>query len=214
MNNVNWVLVITVGIILIGAAIGAYKGLIRMVVSVLCFAITLLLVWAVQPYVREYVKDNTPLYQEVNKQCSSYIQREISKQVDANIMSNPWAKMFDGYIKLGEKGVANSIGGAIAGIVVNIIAFLGTFAVISILVKVFFIIFKFAARLPVIHTLNRSSGMILGAFMGLLLVWILMLVAVAFFYTSAGVYVLDGVQKSQIVRLVYENNPLIGFVGN
>ncbi|MCI9489231.1 CvpA family protein [Lachnospiraceae bacterium 48-42] len=57
----NWVLMVTGGIVLIGLLIGVYRGAIRIAVSLLASLLTLILVTVLTPYVADAVMKYTPL---------------------------------------------------------------------------------------------------------------------------------------------------------
>lgn len=67
----NWVLIVTGGIILIGFLIGIYRGAIRIAVSLLATMITLVVVTLATPYIAKAVSKYTPLDDMIQEQISN-----------------------------------------------------------------------------------------------------------------------------------------------
>ena len=63
--------------------------------------------------------------------------------------------------------------------------------------------------LPVIHTLNKTLGGLLGILEGIIVIWVIMLIAVAFFNTTFGYYILKAVGENDLFGKLYYANPLI-----
>lgn len=67
----NWVLIATGAVILIGFMIGVYRGAIRIAVSLVTTVITLILVTFLTPYAAKAVSDFTPLDDMIKEQVSA-----------------------------------------------------------------------------------------------------------------------------------------------
>lgn len=69
----NWVLMVTGGIILIGFLIGVYRGAIRIAVSLLASLLTLIFATVVTPYVADAVSKYTPIEDVIQNQVSGLV---------------------------------------------------------------------------------------------------------------------------------------------
>jgi hypothetical protein len=72
---------------------------------------------------------------------------------------------------------------------------------------------KLVDHIPVVNKLNKLGGALLGALYGLLLLWIVMFV---FYFCRENVpwidHVMQAVTRSDILRKLYEQNPLQGWM--
>ena len=64
-------------------------------------------------------------------------------------------------------------------------------------------------ELPVIGFFNHLGGAVLGIFIALVIVWLGFLVVTVCYSTKAGTACFDMIEKSQILTLLYEKNPLL-----
>lgn len=236
MDGAIIVLIITIGIILGFAITGAVKGFVKMAVSLLSLILTVVLVWVVNPYVSDFIKNNTPLYTSIDEKCQEYMRLELAQKMTREEnktsgaqfdgeegekkLDNSWLNIVndvvDATVIQAEEAMAGSIeelakslGARLADVILTIITFVITFILITLVLKLIFGALNIITRLPVIHTLNRTAGGILGAAFGIAVVWIAMLIAIVLFNTTVGVYVLKSVEDNGFMKILYDLNPLI-----
>lgn len=234
--EMNWTLIVVVAILLISAIVGSVKGFVKMVVSFLSMAVTICLVWLAQPYINDYIMNNTTFYDTMKERCVSYVEEELNKKMEEkhienetplvvategdDMLKNSWLSVVGEYTKsakekAGEtiehtvKGFSDGIGGTLATVILKIIVFVVSFIVISIIINIVFFALNILTKLPVVHTLNRTAGLILGLIIGILFVWILMMLIITIFNTSIGSIVLTDVESNEFLKFVYSTNPLI-----
>ena len=65
------------------------------------------------------------------------------------------------------------------------------------------------ANLPVIGFFNRLGGAVLGAVGALVIVWILFMLITMLYTTSFGREAYDAIQGNEILRIIYEYNPVL-----
>lgn len=79
--NILEIIVVALTVVLAGA--GYRKGFVRKLASLLSLIISIALVSVCLPYVTEFLKDSTPVYDYIVKQC-----REVAEEQVANILSS------------------------------------------------------------------------------------------------------------------------------
>lgn len=65
----NWLFIVVAGIIIIGAVVGLCRGAVRISLSLITAAVTLVIVFFATPYVSNAIKDLTPVDELVESQC-------------------------------------------------------------------------------------------------------------------------------------------------
>ncbi|MCI9176077.1 MAG: CvpA family protein [Lachnospiraceae bacterium] len=95
-----------------------------------------------------------------------------------------------------------------AGAVVERIAWILTFILISILLGFLIHVLDIIAKLPGIDTINHAGGLAVGLLEGLVVVWILFLVITLCQGSEWGGQMMDEIQNNPLLELLYENNLL------
>lgn len=92
------------------------------------------------------------------------------------------------------------------GSMADVIFFIAAFLVIYIAIMVVAISLDLLASLPVISTLNKVGGAILGAALGLLCVWVAMAVIAVLAHNGSAGQILDMIEESPLLGGLYDNN--------
>ena len=91
----------------------------------------------------------------------------------------------------------------------NLLSFLVTFLLAIILVKALMFAVNIIGELPVLGPANHIAGGALGLLLALVIVWIGFLIMTLAYTTEAGSACFEMVEKSSILRFLYETNPLL-----
>ena len=201
---------------------GYRKGFVKTLAAMLCLAVTLVLVYFATPYVRTFLKENTPVYEVVEEQCGklvgnlgenvagnktaqdAYINSlELPEAVKKQLVSNNDQK---NYVQLAAENFQEYLTNALTDMVLTILVYVITFLVIQLILMFVVGILNAAAQLPGLHGLNRALGFVLGAGRGLIFVWLVFLVLALFSGTDAGRRLLDMVYENEILQYLYSAN--------
>ena len=214
----NWLLVVVL-VILAGHTIKGYRrGLLRVLFSVASLLITVLFVAWATPYVSNFLKENTKIYQKVETKCEQKVQKEekstglleeygirLPKSIEEKLFGNV-EKGADGVLE--TSGVYKAMAEPLAQLAVDGIAFFVSLIVCAIILHLIGGVLDIASELPVIKGINQVLGLGAGLLYGLLLVWL-------FFYFVAvmqafpfGQSLLAMIQQSEFLTALYEDNML------
>ena len=122
------------------------------------------------------------------------------------LMENNNATIYD---ELGVQTFPEYVASYIARLAIRVISFLVTFLLAIIIVKALMVAVNIIGELPVIGFFNHLGGAVLGIFIALVIVWLGFLVVTVCYSTKAGTACFDMIEKSQILTLLYEKNPLL-----
>ena len=193
-----WVLVGAVLIVAGFTALGCHKGFVRMVFSFASFFLTVFLVWQVYPYVSTYI-GNTAIMQQINDRCVKYVRTELAEKlvsdpkggeperigaVGDQLLNDSWLSIVQKYADKAKEGMEDiknesvsdisiRVGGVLAELILKVIAFAITYAFISLLLHIAYSLLKVVTMLPVVHTLNKTAGGLLGLLEGILIIWVI-----------------------------------------
>ena len=183
-------LTIAVIAILIALVISGYqKGFIKKIVGLVSWAVTLILVVLLAPYVAEFLRENTGLYETF---------RTGLMNSDAEMLQ-----------MLEVIGMENMAAEFVAEKLLQLAAAVATFIAASLIVNGVAFALDLTAKLPLLKGINQFGGAAVGLAEGLLLVWIAF-IAIGIFSTSdVGGSLLHMVMESEILTWLFTNNPLM-----
>lgn len=219
----NW-LEITVGVYLLGMILyGHYKGLIRLAVSMVALAATLVIVHFAMPKITVFVKENTPVYtwiadgmketmgieedlpdiQMPAEQRMVIENLNLPDDVKQILLENNNSQMYE---ILGVDAFAEYIGNYLANLIMNSVGFVVLFLAVYILLHLIMKWLDLVARLPILYGMNHVAGAILGGIQGLFFIWIAALLITACASTSWASAVLSQIEASPWLSFLYHYN--------
>ena len=225
----NWLLIGILIFMLICTINGYRKGFIRLAVSFVFVIITIALVRMVTPYLGSFLEQHTPVYSTIKENCmeifredaGDYDQEKKTDQVKAiessrlpekfkkSLMENNNAEI---YSILEVTGFDEYIGTYVAKTLTNIIAFVLAFIIIYLALKLILFSLDLIARLPVLHGINKTAGLLLGLAESLVFIWVFFLAITIFFTGKTGENLMGMVNDSLFLRFLYSNNYLLKII--
>ncbi len=226
----NWTLpgIIVAACILLAAAFGFHRGFIKEAVSTLILFLSVLLVWFVNPYVNQFLRENTPLFETVQETAQNVAgdivdngvassKTELNNAIDnmplpAVIRESIQDSINSGeYKSLGASSFTDFMSKYLAEITMNGISFLVSFILANILLRVLAFVMNLLSNLPVVHGANKIAGALLGALEGVAVVWVIMLVLTVLWNTPVGKEGLEMVHKDTFLDILYSKNVFVKF---
>ena len=227
----NWLCVIILAIPVMYIFKGFQKGMVKMAVSFLSVFITLAACFILNPHIERVLKQETRIYESIQKQCENYIIDTVEVQEDEEInreeqkefiqkLSLPeniteifFFKNESGeYEKVLMGTFVNYLAGSIANFIVGGISLFLTFLLMNVLMgligKILGTIFSF----PILSMLNRIGGAVLGAAKGICIVWIFFLIISIFWNVVWAQNCYHLIRENPIVSYLYDENIFLYFL--
>lgn len=224
----NWVGIAAVIVLLGSVLLGWYKGFLKTVLAMVQLIATIILVLILSPLLKNILMENTGLYRQTRDSIISSIEEklpelpagiEIPAEMQNTLIENSSIpKIFqellkennraDVYERLNATTFLEYIGCYMADLVVGLVSFLIIFIVVRIAFQILVLAFDLLGKLPVVGGLNRLAGAALGLLRGVIVLWILCLLATIFPETQIGSDVLSAVGSSGFLSWIYNNNLL------
>lgn len=231
----NGLLIVTGIIFLICVIAGLVRGFIKIVASLAATIAIIVLVVFLTPYVSEGILKVTPLETYLQKKCIEMVAPDIEMDTldiekieiprDMQIEAIEKAKLpeifrklllennnAEVYQTLGVQTFGEYAGAYLAKIVADIVAFLLTLFVVTVVVRTIIYAFGIIGDLPVIGGLNRLAGGVLGLGSGLIIVWVIFIIVTLLYSTSLGEMCFQNISDSEILSFLYEHNILMDVV--
>ncbi len=115
----------------------------------------------------------------------------------------------EGYRGLNVSGFQEYLASFIATCILNIIAFLLTVLIVQLVLWAVISALNIVSYIPVLRTVNRIAGLLLGLLEACFLLWVFFLVLSMLSGTPAGLYLMNQVEQSELLSLLYESNPFL-----
>ena len=227
----NWVLILVIAILAGYTLVGFTKGFLKIVYSLISWIVILVVVIVATPYIENYLKNDTDIYNKAVVYCEEAIREQAQKElaergegIEESLSENelfaliadkiPEELLANLKIKANEltdelmdsQGLYNKTAIAMAelliqGISTFVAIILGV--IISIIIS---ILLGFIAHLPIIGFANRLLGLAAGAVNGLLVVWIVFYLVAVLCTTELGSAIITQIYANKMLTYLYENN--------
>ena len=220
MSWLFWILLVIFALFVIQ---GARKGLVRTAVSMVSVILVIAAVSWINPYVGDFIREHTGWEESIQEHTSQMLAGVIEEQMEPDagqqeeiirqlplpdgmkdfLLKN---NTVEGYQNLAAESFADYVSGYLAYAVINGIAFVLSFVVTIILIRLILYAVDILTDLPVISGLNRAGGIVLGAVQGLLWLWIILLAVALFAETPAGRVLMEQIRGDLVLNWLYNNN--------
>ncbi len=113
------------------------------------------------------------------------------------------------YNILNVESIGDYITGFIANIFINIVTMVLLFVVTSIVVKIIIKTLNSVSKLPVVNSLNKFAGLLVGFIQGAVIVWVICIGLTFFYFNPSWKEFFEMLDSSFIASFMYQNNILL-----
>lgn len=222
-------------ILILGALIGYKKGLVKIVLKLVGFILSLVLAYIFCSPLANFLYEDmglgTKISSSIEESISGYIESKtesIKEDVKKEVSDKTSEKNSD-YIQnienlltksekaeLGKQEVKENtvqkISEKITMYILKAAAFIIIIILVNICIAILTIIFDGVAKLPVIKTFNEAGGAIASFVLTLLKVWIVLGIISLTAPLEVMIKVIDAIKVSTVVNYLYNNNILMDII--
>lgn len=230
-GDINWLLIATAAILIVGALLGYINGLIKTILNLVIGVITLILVLFLSPRVCTFLQEKTELPAYVNERVEAVVREQVGQLQ----MEQPGLVMEEGgekalierlpflpalkdtlannealnsYASQGMERLIVYISEAISGQIIVLMAYFATFLVVFFALRIAVFLLNILEHLPLVHGVNKFAGLLAGLAEGLVAIWILGIVLSVIGTTPLGQSAAECIRKSVFLQVLYGNNLL------
>lgn len=234
----NVLLIVVIGIILITGIVGYYKGLIKTVLSMATIAISLVLTSMIAPEVAKILCENKSVYEsvydvvsenidlsEITKKLAQTTGDNLDEAVQSEILGEigmpPVVK--DIIIDSGNLGkftadnsskFAEYLYNLITGLIINASTYVMVFIIVSIVLAIVASLLNVISKLPVLKSLNRIAGAVLGVVEGFVIVWLFFILVSVLSGNEFAEKCNEDIQGNAVLTYLYDNNIIMSVVSD
>ena len=225
--NWTWLGLAAMGFLALSVCVGFRRGFVREVAATFFLVLSLVSAWFINPYVNDFLRENTPVYETVQEGFSNLIKTE--NQGDEPSKKSEQNKFIEGlelprflkdameenntartYTYLAAESFGEYVSGYLAEAVVNGLSFVISYILAALIIRVLTFALDILARLPVIHGVNRIAGALVGGLKSVLVIWIALLVLAIFCNTEFGKKGMELVENDSFLQMLSQENAIAG----
>lgn len=223
----NLLSIILLAYIAIEALLGMKRGFFRSVLSLVIMLAAVVITYHFSPDVAAFIRKNTDIESTVEKQMVKHFsdteeepqsrkekkeylnERNLPEYIKDQISRNNNSVIYEA---LGVTSFTHYIAAYISSIIVNIVSYLITFLTVWVLLHLLGHMLDWICHLPILKGLNRVGGLLFGVAKGILFVAVFFLLLTLFSSTVPGKWLLTQIEENEMLRCIYEKNPLLDLV--
>ena len=223
--KLTWFVIVILLILILFIWMGYRRGFIREIVSFFFVFLSLSLAWAINPYINDFLINETPVYSTIQETCTDFVQKQSgdlenemessSQFIDGlnlpeilrkNIEKN---NNTENYAELSVNTLTEYVSGYLARTIVNGLSYVLAYILATIGIRIVVYILNLIAGLPILKTANKLTGGLVGFVKGLVFIWILFLILTVLCSTEIGKTSLELIEKDSLLSVIYQYDPLI-----
>ncbi len=221
----TWLGLAALAAVVLCAVVGFRRGFVKEVFSVCMIFLSIGIVWLVNPYVNDFLREYTPIYSSISESAHIYVDSKFDSAVIPD--SEEQMQMIEDldlpdfltegletdnqaaiYSALGVTSFADYVVDYIAGIIINGVSFVVSFVLANLLLRILSFLLDLTTKLPVIRGVNKLAGAFLGGSKCIVYIWVLMLAATIFCNTELGKSILHMIEQDPLLKQMFLYNPL------
>lgn len=218
--------IVVAAIIIISIIRGFVSGGLRTLWSIGCVVVSIALSSMLNPMVSDFLNEQVHLSKYIEADIMEYLEEQAQEELDkagadvqiafVNGLEIPsfWKSTInnnnteDGYNKLSAQGFMEYVASSIAAISVNTLAFIITFVLVAVILKIISVAFGIVDKIPLLKQVNKLVGIGLGLVKGLLVIWLIMTIIAFARNYSWGATLLEYVLANPVSAFFYQYNLL------
>lgn len=211
----DYIILIGVIAVLVLSGLNGYKkGLVKIVLSMVAMIVTVILAGLLTVPVSGIIKEATPVYEAIETSIDDIVKSnniDVSTIDKLNLPEQLQEKIMEGADEAIEN-FNNYIVTTVSDMILKALTFLILIVVIYIIVSIIIKVFDFISKLPIINSINKTGGLIVGLAQGLIVIWIACLIVTAFGDKSWAQETFRQINNNDFLTFIYNNNPIIYIV--
>jgi len=227
----NYVLIVVIAILAIGAIIGLKKGFVDMLFGAVSMTIALILAIVIGPKLGTFVQENTGFTDKVAAKVTQTLNLEelaielpepddfvanlnLPEVMKDKITSAEFTEKLD-LDKVAEDAsakMAEVVAVFLAKMIITALCFVIVYIITLILLYLINKVLDVFAKLPLLKQANQLAGMALGLFQGILVIWLFFAVITVIGGTEFGQTTFGYINDSKLLSFIYTNNIPMNFI--
>lgn len=220
MMKITWLGIVALIVMLVFAYRGYSHGFVKEAVSLMFVVLSIMVVWAINPYVNKLLREQTPIYEKIEEQCKKSVSEQLLQTESSDdlpllerlILPESVKKALgkneniQNYGNMAVETFAEYVAEYLAAIIVNGLSFLLSYVIAAFAIRMMAYGLDGMSHLPVLNGINRAAGAIVGMIKVVIIVWIALLVITMLYNSSVGKECLAMIEKDPLLSVLYKTD--------
>ncbi|MCD8149645.1 MAG: CvpA family protein [Clostridiales bacterium] len=187
----NWLLIVVLILFVLCVIQGWRKGFLRLLFSLVSWVVMIVLVSYISPYISEFLKNNTGIYEWIESRCAETIQSRLGTGLEF----------------LAETGGEMAADWILRGVV-----FLAALILVIILLRLIYRALGIVNHIPILRGINRVLGLFAGALEAYILVSLFFMFVSVIAGTELGCSLTMYIDESEFLSMLYYQNVMVNLL--
>lgn len=204
------ILIGVIAVLALATFVGYKKGMVKLILSMIALLAACIVAAALTVPVSAALKA-TPIYDAIEGSVEDLVEDSQVKDNSIEKLNLPEQikeKLMDGSSNITKK-FNDYLVDTISNLILRALTFLILIIIAYIIIRIVINMLDVLANLPLIGTVNKIGGAIVGFVQGLLIIWVACLVVTAFGDKAWAQETFSQINSNALLTFIYEKNPLI-----
>lgn len=204
------ILIGVIAVLALATFVGYKKGMVKLILSMVALLAACIVAAALTVPVSAALKA-TPIYDAIEGSVEDLVEDSQVKDNSIEKLNLPEQikeKLMDGSSNITKK-FNDYLVDTISNLILRALTFLILIIIAYIIIRIVINMLDVLANLPLIGTVNKIGGAIVGFVQGLLIIWVACLVVTAFGDKAWAQETFSQINSNALLTFIYEKNPLI-----
>ena len=209
------ILIGVIAVLGLSAFYGYKRGFVHIVLSMVAMLVTSILAGLLTVPVSAMIASATSFDETIEESVAELV--SVNEVVDLQSVSK--LNLPTQIEEIIVEGAGEAVGGfndyivsTVSDLILKAITFFILIIIIYIVVRIVIFMLDFISKLPVINSINKTGGLVVGLLQGLLIVWIGCLIVTAFGDKAWAQEVFTQINANPLLTFIYNNNLIIFIV--
>lgn len=189
---------------------GYKKGLIGILASFVGFVVALILAFALEPQVVNFLNNDTHVASTIENGIRSGVSQALQQKQDNLQGTN---KFYSGIINNFANETADEISYNITQFVLKGISFVGVYIIVIVIMYILESLLNFVFDLPILKSINKSGGIAVNIVMAIFKIWIVLAIISFLVPFGSMQQVVNAINQTYITKYLFNNNLIVSFLG-
>ncbi|MBQ7581321.1 MAG: CvpA family protein [Lachnospiraceae bacterium] len=227
--NWNFLSIAILALFVICIIQGYRKGFLRIVITLIGIVLIIAAVFALQPYVSEFLIGRTEIYDGLKGKIDNVfaddnakLDNTIPENQELTIESYELPELLKNALKknnteemyreLTARVFEEYISGYLTRLILKAASFIGIFLILSIVLWLALKSADLISKIPIIKGVNKFLGVVAGFINALVITWVFFILAVMFLGNETGGKLMEEIYKSPILTFLFNENYLMKYL--
>lgn len=189
---------------------GYKKGLIGILASFVGFVVALILAFALEPQVVNFLNNDTHVASTIENGIRSGVSQALQQKQDNLQGTN---KFYSGIINNFANETADEISYNITQFVLKGISFVGVYIIVIVIMYILESLLNLVFDLPILKSINKSGGIAVNIVMAIFKIWIVLAIISFLVPFGSMQQVVNAINQTYITKYLFNNNLIVSFLG-